>query len=564
MCGIIASVGDINHYQVILEGLKRLEYRGYDSSGISYLDETGINIIKVPSSIDSLLLKVNRYHAFNSLGHTRWATHGKISYENTHPFLSMKGLFSLVHNGTITNYLSLKEELIEKGYTFQGQTDSEVVVNYLEYLFLENKDVLLSLSLLDLKLVGSYSLVINHLYDRSLYFLKNQTPLLVIKKENGYVISSDLYGINDNEFSYLEVLDHQYGKVDTSLEIYQNRELITHRFIVEKSTDEESNHHSCFLEKEIYECPTVLKETINYYSLDSNIPIEVKTLLTLANRIIIIACGTSFNAGLIFKRLVRDKQVEVILASEFIYSSFNVREDDAYIFISQSGETLDVIKAIKLVNKNTISITNSSLSTIKRLTKYHFDIKVKKEVSVASTKAYFGEVVLLYYLADLINKLDRNALMMLPYYMNLILQREKEIHNIALEISKYQSLYFLGKGIDFDVAKECSLKLKEITYIHSEEIYMGELKHGPLALINDNFPCIIINSSTLLDEVVNNSIEEIKARKGKIFTFNVDNNYSLSFLLQVYFGDLLALHVGRIKGVNIDKPRNLAKSVTVE
>ena len=564
MCGIIASVGDLNHYEIVLKGLKRLEYRGYDSCGISYVDNGKIEIIKLTSFVDELVKNVNYISKVNCIGHTRWATHGEISYQNTHPFISYHGIFSLVHNGTITNFQLLKEELIKKNYQFNGDTDSEVIVNYLESLYLMTHDIIQSLSLLDKKLEGSYSIVINCSFSNNLFFLKYQTPLLVIKKDKGYILCSDLYAINENNISYYEVKDHQYGEIGDDVKIFHHKMKIDVDYNSIINEEDSFKDVNCYLEKEIYECPKILNDMIDFYLDQFIFPHDLIDDLRKANKIYVIACGTSFNAGLILKRIVKNKDIEVVLGSEFIYHDYSINQNDLCIFISQSGETLDVIRAIDKVDCITLSITNSKLSTIKRKTKYHLDIMVKKEISVASTKAYFGEVIILYILASYLTSLDLEELKLLPEKLNDCLNQKAKIIDIANEINQYNSLYFLGKGINYDLAKECSLKLKEITYIHSEAIYLGELKHGPLALICESFPSILVNCNHNYDDIILNSIQEIKSRKGKIYSFDVDKNYSLSFLLEVYFADLLALYVGKLRKVNIDKPRNLAKSVTVE
>ncbi len=567
MCGIIGSVGSMNHYEVIRRGLKRLEYRGYDSSGISYLDEERIHLIKTPSSLEDLDKIVHPYQAFCAMGHTRWATHGKVALENTHPFLSENQIFALVHNGTIENYKELRRELSEKGYHFSGESDSEVAVNYLEYLYLREKDVLKSMFLLDRKLKGSYSFVVLFRDEPRLYFLKNETPLLVVKDKEGYLISSDLYAFETDRPEYCELENHQYGFLEKGkMRLYCEGKSVGESFRRIEIKNEKTDQIHCFLEKEIEECPDVLEKEIDAYANENLIEEETIETLKKAKKIYVIACGTSYHAGLLFKRWVKNAHVEVKLASEFIYEDLIFGKNDAFILISQSGETLDVIKSMeRLKGRNTIGITNNPRSKIAREAKVSLDIRVGKEISVASTKAYFGEVVVLYLLAMKLTKRSSEDLKQLPKYLKSAWNRRESVRLLAEEIRKYRSMYFLGKGIDYDAALECSLKLKEITYLHSEALYVGELKHGPLALVGEDFPVIVVSSQPKFKSVIDLAKQEIEARKGKIFEFPMqEDEYPLNFLVQVYFGDLLSLYVGRLLNVNIDKPRNLAKSVTVE
>ena len=568
MCGIIGCIGSFNSKETILKGLELLEYRGYDSSGLSYVCDNKINITKVPSSISKLKEVVTPFKSNIAIGHTRWATHGKISLNNTHPFLSYNKLFSLVHNGTIDNFEELKRTLMNEGYLFEGDTDSEVIVNYLEYLYLNNKDILKSLNELDKVLKGSYSLVINSSIENSLFFLKNQTSLIICKDKDGYLISSDVYAFDREKVSVYEIENHQYGIINETVEIYKDgvREDINYSDIYVKKED--LNNVSCYLEKEINEAPEVLKNEIDFYLKDNklNIDKDIINRLKKSSKIVILGCGSSYHAGLIFKRLLLNKyDVDIILASEFIYDDYLYNDNATYIVISQSGETLDIISSMdKIKNAFIISITNNKTSTIAKRATYNLDIMVNKEISVASTKAYLGEIVLLYLLYCSLTNKDYDSIKALPYYLNITLQRKDEIKEIAKFIKNHKNIYFLGKGIDYDVALECSLKLKEITYLHSEALYAGELKHGPLALVDKDFPVIIINSDKRYRKALSTCGMEIVSRGGRVTCFENIDSYPLNFIIQVYFGELLALYVGEELNVNIDKPRNLAKSVTVE
>ncbi len=563
MCGIIASIKDNNLFDYLINGLRKEEYRGYDSCGIGYLKGDKIYLSKVIGSVSDL--KVNDDNIKIGLGHTRWATHGKNTLNNAHPHLSNHGLFALVHNGTIYNYQDLKNELLALGFTFYGETDSEVIVNYLEYQYGLCLDVKLALENTISKLHGTYALCIIFCFEKRIYFAKNSSPLILGINKNEYTLISDLNALQD-ETKYIDLDDEEYGYISSSsYSIYKHGKKIHKKEITleKKKINNDEKKFKYYMEKEINEIPSMINflfDNLKNIKLDS-----ILAAIKQARKLVFIASGTSFHAGLIAKSFFQ-KECDVILASELYTEKYTIDKDNLYIFISQSGETMDVLKSLEYVHKtcsNSLGITNVKNSSLYKKTKYQLLIYANQEIAVASTKAYINEVVLLFYISSSLNDKDVNQ--EIKKYINYSLSKakEKELKNIAQSLKEKESAIFIGKGKDYYLAKEASLKLKEVSYIHSEAMYSGELKHGSIALIEQDFPVFVISDSHI-NEYLLSAIEEIKARGGKVYIFNYDHKESLGFIPLMIEFFYLAFFTAIEKGNRVDKPRNLAKSVTVE
>ena len=613
MCGIVGYIGTKKACPILLTGLSRLEYRGYDSAGISTIEKYGLSIMKDKGRVKNLenLDGINKLEGTIGIAHTRWATHGKPSKENAHPHQDNSKTFSVVHNGIIENYNELKDFLTKNGYTFYSQTDTEIIPNLIHYYYTKddkNDDLkflrAVKNACMDFK--GSFSIeVISKLYPNNMIVVRKDSPLVIGTNDDEKYISSDIpailsytrnfYLLNDLEFALLtntnvDFYDINLNKIDKK----------TTTIEWDSSSAEKGNFED-FMLKEIYEQPKAIRETIgSRISLNSKIEFDnlkfTKEYLKSLNKIYIVACGTAMHAGLAGKNAIEKIcriPTEVDIASEFRYRDPIVDSKTLCIFISQSGETADTIAALKLSKEKgakTLAITNVIGSSITREADYSIYTHAGPEIAVASTKAYTSQVVLVNILAlyfaeilgtktdDEINKLKQDILD-LPKKIEETLKCSEEIKNFANKIYQEKDIFFLGRGIDETVAKEGSLKLKEISYIHSESYAAGELKHGPIALIENGITVIsIITDNSLLKKTVSN-IQEVITRGAKTLVItnqNVDKNmFSLvitipetntfvSPVLSVIPLQLLAYYISKEKGLDVDKPRNLAKSVTVE
>ena len=613
MCGIVGYVGTKKACPILLTGLSRLEYRGYDSAGISTIEKDGLSIMKDKGRVKNLgnLDGIDKLNGTVGIAHTRWATHGKPSKENAHPHQDNSKTFSVVHNGIIENYNELKDFLTKNGYTFYSQTDTEIIPNLIHYYYTKddkNDDLkflrAVKNACMDFK--GSFSIeVISKLYPNNMIVVRKDSPLVIGTNDDEKYISSDIpailsytrnfYLLNDLEFALL---------TNTNVDFYDiNLNKIDKRTttIEWDSSSAEKGNFEDFMLKEIYEQPKAIRETIgSRISLNSKIEFDnlkfTKEYLKSLNKIYIVACGTAMHAGLAGKNAIEKIcriPTEVDIASEFRYRDPIVDSKTLCIFISQSGETADTIAALKLSKEKgakTLAITNVIGSSITREADYSIYTHAGPEIAVASTKAYTSQVVLINILAlyfaeilgtkttDEINKFKQDILD-LPKKIEETLKCSEKIKNFANKIYQEKDIFFLGRGIDETVAKEGSLKLKEISYIHSESYAAGELKHGPIALIENGITVIsIITDNSLVKKTVSN-IQEVITRGAKTLVItnqNVDKNmFSLvinipetntfvSPVLSVIPLQLLAYYISKEKGLDVDKPRNLAKSVTVE
>ena len=592
MCGIIGYVGNKNSIAQIIEGLTSLEYRGYDSSGMSIIKDNKIFTIKEVGKVEKLKNKINplRYVSHIGIGHTRWATHGEVTLENTHPHNSTDNRISVVHNGIIENYLEIKEELLAKNVSFIGKTDTEVIVKYLEKIYDGNP--LDSIYKLSKRIKGSYALAILFLdYPNSIFFLKKDSPLLIGYNKNEVYLSSDYTSISDKIDNIVYLKDNQYGYIQNDdIRVYIDRKPVKYK--IEKtnftyhSTNE--NKYSTYLEKEINETSLVAKSIISRYVKNNKIDFSSHSfihILPYISHINILGCGSSYNVGLIGKYLFESLSgisTSVSIASEYKYSNKIHFENTMNILISQSGETADLISCIPYLNKYKLGIINVRNSTISSLCDDNLYLDSGPEISVATTKAYIGQLTFLYLLSIQISyskkKISSNRYIQLikelkaiPGKIQYILNNHNEIKLFSNELSNYGNVFFIGRGLDYLTCIEGSLKLKEVTYIHSEAIASGELKHGTISLIDPNVYTIALLSSSLKNKTMSN-IEEVKSRNGKVFTISDENsNYVIPKTIEIFYPllqiiplQLLSLYTGANKKLDIDKPRNLAKSVTVE
>lgn len=592
MCGIVGSVGLENPKDFIVDGLKKLEYRGYDSAGVAYLSET-IKIIKDKGTIYHLCdLLPSTLVSNMAIGHTRWATHGAPNKTNSHPHISFHKKIVLVHNGIIENFLDIKSFLNKHGYDFYSSTDTEVIVNLIEFFYLQNSDMLLALQKSMRILKGSYALcVINEDDHDSLYVMKNSSPLLIGSCQNYTLVSSDAGAMTEYTNKFIELEDLEYGKLQKDhFEIYNINGKRIDKIATKKDLEEleiNLNGYPHYMLKEIDEIETVIHKIIAHYYVNEEFNFDKDLLedMKQADSIIFIACGTSYHASLVGGRYfeIYNKSSSIYYASEWAFHPTFPGNKPFVILISQSGETADVIHCQKIINEQKIPhlvITNTDGSTLKRNATYSILLYAGKEISVASTKAYVAQVTLLAILSHALGNIKQVIIDLykcLEIIRDIRFNWQDKIKDIANKIKDYKDIFYLGRGYDYFMALEASLKLKEISYIHSEAFAGGEIKHGPIALIEQNTPVIIFITDPEITHSIRSNIEEVKARGATAFTIaksslsNNDDNIVIneypSYLSSVAissFAFYLAYYVSFLKGYNVDKPRNLAKSVTVE
>lgn len=607
MCGIVGYIGTKKASPILINGLLKLEYRGYDSAGISTIENDSISVMKDKGRVKNLydLDGINDLVGTVGIAHTRWATHGKPSKQNAHPHLDNTNTFCVVHNGIIENHNELKEFLKDNGYTFYSETDTEVIPNLISYYYKKGNDFLKSVSLTCNDLKGSYSIeVICKDFPDNMVVARKDSPLVIGKAENETFISSDIpalisftntfYFLNDNEMAYISKDDIKF--YDNNLNEL-SKELTT----VELSADSaDKDGFEDYMLKEIFEQPKAIRETIGTSLNGSRIHFEglnlTKDYLSTINKIYMIACGTAMHAGLGVKsnfETLCNIPVTVEVASEFRYKNPLIDDKTLCIYISQSGETADTIAALKLAKSKgakTIAVTNVIESSITREADYFVYTHAGPEIAVASTKAYTSQLVLLnimaLYFAETLescsqHRIDniKKEILKLSEKAEEILENTEIIKEIAKKISSQKYMFYLGRGIDYPVAMEGALKLKEISYIFAEAYPSGELKHGPIALIENGVSVInILTNSTLVEKSLSNVQEVVTRGANCIIITNQDFDTSsfenvikipeisalVSPILSVIPLQLLAYYITKEKGLDVDKPRNLAKSVTVE
>ena len=607
MCGIIGYIGTKKAKPILINGLLRLEYRGYDSAGIATVEKDGIKVIKEKGRIANLdaMDGINDLEGTIGIGHTRWATHGKPSAVNSHPHYDNDKLFAVVHNGIIENYHELRKFLEDNGYTFLSDTDTEVIPNLINLYYKKENDFLKAVKLACDDLKGSFALeILCKYYPDNMIVVRQDSPLVIGRGLGENYISSDIpailsftkdfYFLNDREFAVLsrnniDFYNNDLNKIDKVV-----------KSIEWNTASAEKDGYDDFMLKEIYEQPNAIRETIGSKLSENKISFNdfeiTKGFLETINRIYIVACGTAMNAGLATKATFENFckiPTEVDIASEFRYRDPLIDEHTLCIYISQSGETADTIAALKLAKSKgakTIAIANVIGSSITREADYCIYTHAGPEIAVASTKAYTSLGVLLnilaLYFAEVLDRVPsstidsmKKELLELPKKAEITLRNVAEVKNFANIVYKETDMFFLGRGVDYYVASEGSLKLKEISYIHSESYAAGELKHGPIALIENDVTVVgIITNPNLVEKTISN-IQEVITRGAKTLVitnqkinesqfFKVinipDTEPCLSPVLSIIPLQLLAYYISKEKGLDVDKPRNLAKSVTVE
>lgn len=614
MCGIVGYIGKKDAYPVLIKGLGRLEYRGYDSAGLALLNsDGGLNVYKTKGKVKDLDLFCKDKDISGTVGiaHTRWATHGEPSSINAHPHYSESKNLAIIHNGIIENYADLKKKLQSKGLTFRSDTDTEVLVQLIEYIQnKKNLDLLSSVQVALHEVIGAYSIaLLDKREPDQIIAACKQSPLVIGVADDEFFLASDASPIVEytDKVAYLEDGSIAVMKRGESLKVVDilNRELFQKIQTVDLDLGQiEKGGFPHFMLKEIFEQPECIKNcmrgrvNVEATNVTLSAVIDYKERLLSVKRIIIVACGTSWHAGLIGKQIIESLcriPVEVEYASEFRYRNPVVTSNDVVIAISQSGETADTLAAVKLAKQHgafIYGICNAIGSSIPRATDTGSYIHVGPEIGVASTKAFTGQVTVLTMLALALAK-EKNTvsedeytrivkgLNGIPSKMEETLKLNDRISSLSRIFTYARNFLYLGRGYSYPVALEGALKLKEISYIHAEGYPAAEMKHGPIALIDSDMPVVVIATRNAMYEKVLSNIQEIKARKGKVialvskgdetiskiadeFIELPDTEECLEPLLATIPLQLLAYHIAVCKGKNVDQPRNLAKSVTVE
>lgn len=592
MCGIVGFFGVDDAVSMVIDGLEKLEYRGYDSAGIAYKTTDQFNIVKDKGRVLALQNKLEEY-IFSDLaiGHTRWATHGEPNAINAHPHISLNHRFIIVHNGIIENYQSLKFEYL-KEYEFLSETDTEIMVDLIEHFSLElsvSDAIRKTMSVIE----GSYACLVLDTKDFDhIYFFKNESPLLLGKSKKGIGFASDLTGLIGKMDEYMVLEDKTVGIASRDdFKIFDmvgfSKEIKLNPICVKLEEINKKNYEHYML-KEIDEQPMLIRNLIHHYFDKDEMKIDQHLInkIRKCDKINFVASGTSMYACLLakyyFEKLCGIPS-EVFCASELVYSTPLISKRPFFIFLSQSGETADsimVMQKIKKQNHSILTITNTKESTMVRLSDYYLDIYAGKEIAVASTKAYTTMIVVCAILARAVSgdKTNlKNNLKAVSFAMEKVLSHKELYRGIAEEISKSTDLFYIGRGIDYWTALEASLKLKEIAYIHTEAFSSGELKHGPIALITEGTPVIAIITQEGTNMITRSNLLETEARGAKTYIISskglslpsddviIPNvAHYLSPLVSVIVVQLIAYYASVIRNNDVDKPKNLAKSVTVQ
>ena len=600
MCGIIGYIGKTDCIGKVIDGLETLEYRGYDSAGIAYVQNKKVVIKKEKGKICNLKKELNFSIKTNmSIGHTRWATHGKANKTNAHPH--KVGKFTIVHNGIIENYIELKKELVNQGYNFKSETDTEIACAMIDYYYQKNKDILKALQKASMAFTGSFAIGIICEDDlNNLYAIKKSSPLIIAESNDGNFIASDVpailkwtnkyYLLNDNEICKLSNNDVTFYDINLN-KIKKDLKTFDGSF-----SDTSKNGYDHFMLKEINEQDIVIANTINtYYDGSKKSLVNNFGFLSKYKNIHIVACGSAYHAGYVGKYLIESYgniPVSIEVASEYRYKKCFYDKNTLVILVSQSGETADTLAALRKAKNDgikTLAIINVEGSSIAREADYVIYTKAGCEIAVATTKAYLAQISIFSLIAlylgltkkiinnDELTKIN-NEIKKLPNYIR------ETIHNsnyeiIAKKIYEHQSIFFIGRNIDYVISLEGALKLKEISYINAVAYQAGELKHGTISLIEDDTPVIAISTKKDLNEKMISNIKEVKARGANVILVsnmnNEDDFYNeflkvksihplLQSIITIIPLQLIAYYVAKNRNCDIDKPRNLAKSVTVE
>ncbi len=614
MCGIVGYIGDKDAYPILIKGLRRLEYRGYDSAGVALINSNGeLNVCKAKGKVDDLVAYCQDKNTSGTVGiaHTRWATHGEPSALNAHPHYSQSKNLAIIHNGIIENYADLKNKLMSKGIEFRSDTDTEVLVQLVEYIQeRKNLDLLTAVQLALHEVIGAYAIALLDKRDpNQIIAARKQSPLVVGIGDNEFFLASDASPIVEytDKVVYLEDGNIAVIRKGEELNVVNilNRKLNPEIQTVDINLGQiERGGYPHFMLKEIFEQPDCLtncmrgRVNVDTDNVVLSAVIDYKKQLLNAKRFVIVACGTSWHAGLIGKQIIESLcriPVEVEYASEFRYRNPVITENDVVIALSQSGETADTLAAIKLAKENgafIYGICNAIGSSIPRATDTGSYIHVGPEIGVASTKAFTGQVTVLSMLALALAKekgtISKETylhvvkeLHAIPAKMTEVLKLNNRIADLSRTFTYARNFLYLGRGYSYPIALEGALKLKEISYIHAEGYPAAEMKHGPIALIDSDMPVVVIATHNAMYEKVLSNIQEVKARKGKLIAIVTEGDETISRiadevlevpdtieclepLLTIIPLQLLAYHIAVCKGKDVDQPRNLAKSVTVE